>query len=278
MRPWFAVVVIAVFVAFPSSLRAQWPDYRQPGVPRTPDGKVDMNAPTPRTSDGKPDFTGVWENFIGNLSQPAGTRPPREALDLDGTPVATFFDIGAGFKDGLPLQPWAKQLKAQRMAPNSQDNPDAWCLPMGNLQFHEHPFPRKIVQTPKTIVILYESHQGIRQIHLDGRPLPNNDPQPWWYGYSVGRWEEDTLVVETTGFRDGGWLDINGSPLTDQGRTVERFRRPSYGQLEILVTINDPKAYTRPFTVKFNQRLMPDTDIMEMVCEENEQSTKHFAK
>jgi hypothetical protein len=147
---------------------------------------------------------------------------------------------------------------------------------MGHMQFNIHPFPRKMIQTPNVLVILYETHMGLRQIFLDGRPAPDNDPQPWWYGYSRGWWERDTLVVETTHFRDGGWLDINGSPLTDAGRTIERFRRTSVGQLEIVVTIDDPKAYTRPFTVRLNQQLMPDAELIEMVCQENNRSIEHL--
>jgi hypothetical protein len=257
---------------------AQWPDYKDPRAPRTPDGKVDMTAPAPRTADGKPDLSGVWRNVGGGGGGGGGGRGggPREQLGLDEKPYATFANIGAGFKDGLPLRPWAAELLKERRATNSKDNPDVWCLPLGNIQFNVHSFPRKIIQNPGVIVMLYETHMGVRQIFTDGRPLPNNDPQPWFFGYSVGRWEGDTLVVETIGFKDGGWLDINGSPLTDQGRTIERFRRTSYGTLEIEETIDDPKAYTRPFTVRLTQQLMPDTEIMEMVCLENNQSIQHL--
>jgi hypothetical protein len=164
------------------------------------------------------------------------------------------------------------------MADNGKDNPDAHCLPMGLMQLHNHPQPRKIIQTPGVIVILYEGNAGIRQIFTDGRPLPDNDPQPWWYGYSTGKWDGDTLVVETSGFRDGGWLDINGSPLTDAARWTERFRRVSYGNLRIDVTVDDPKAYTRPWTVTVDQRIMLDAELIEFVCLENERSTQHFDK
>jgi hypothetical protein len=136
-----------------------------------------------------------------------------------------------------------------------------------------------MIQTPSLLLILYEANGGIRQIFIDGRPLPKSDPQPWWYGYSVGRWESDTLVVETAGFGDGGWLDVNGAPLTDQAKTIERFRRLDYGNLEIEVTVDDPKAYTKPWTaVKVRQRLMPDDELIEFVCAENEKSTWRFAK
>ena len=262
--------VAGFVVALSVSISAQWPDFKDPRAPRNPDGTIDTSAPAPRTADGKPDFSGVWQN-VGR-----GRGAAREALGHDEKPLATFGNIGAGFKDGLPLRPWAKQLLDERMANFSKDNPDVWCLPLGNQQFNVHSFPRKIIQNPRVIVMLYETHMGLRQIFMDGRPLPNNDPQPWFYGYSVGRWEGDTLVVETTGFKDGGWLDINGSPLTDQARTIERFRRPTYGTIEIEQTIEDPKAYTRPFTVRLNWRLMPDTELMEMVCQENNQSINHL--
>ena len=264
------LVVTAALAAVSASPSAQWPEPKDARAPRTPDGKVDPNAPAPRTADGKPDLSGVWRN--------AGRAPgePQEAVSLDEKPLATFRDIGVGFKDGLPLRPWAKELLQKRMAHNSKDNPDVWCLPLGNQQFNVHTFPRKIVQARDVVLILYETHMGLRQIHMDGRGLPTNDPQPWFFGYSVGRWDGDTLVVETTAFKDGGWLDINGSPLTEQGRTIERFRRTNFGTIEIEQTIDDPKAYTRPFTTRLTWRLMPDMDIIEMVCLENNQSINHL--
>ena len=171
---------------------------------------------------------------------------------------------------GLPLQPWAADLVKKRVADNDKDNPDAHCLPMGFMQFHNHPEPRKIVQTPQAIYIIYEANSGLRQIYMDGRPLPGKDADPWWYGYSVGHWDGDTLVVETTGFRDGLWLDIDGDPLTEQAKVTERFRRPNFGTLEIDVTIEDPKAYTHPFTVRVNQRIMADTELIEFICEDRD--------
>jgi hypothetical protein len=125
-------------------------------------------------------------------------------------------------------------------------------------------------------VFLYEANYGVRQIHVDGRPAPNNDPQPWWYGYSRGHWDGDTFVVETTNFRDGGWLDVNGSPLTDAGKMTERFRRPNYGTLTIDITVDDPKAYTRPWSVSLTQRLMVDNEMLEFICLENERSSTHY--
>lgn len=251
-------------------LQAQWPPHATAGVPRGPDGKPNLEAPAPRMPDGKPDLSGIWENFRRN----AGSQAAGQAAG--GAPLASFRDIGAGMKDGLPLQPWAAALKKQRMAEHSKDNPDAKCLPMGIMQFHMHPQPRKIIETPDEVLILYEANDGIRQIYTDGRPLPPRDVDPWWYGYSVGHWEGDTLVVETTGLRDGGWLDINGSPLTDAAKLTERFRRPNFGTLDIQITVDDPKAYTRPFTVSVAQRLTPDTELIEFVCNENDDSWKHM--
>jgi hypothetical protein len=190
--------------------------------------------------------------------------------------VSQFFDIGSTLKDGLPFTPWAKELRAKRKGENNKDNPDAHCLPLGLMQLHLHPQPRKIIQTPKLIVILYEAQGGIRQIFMDGRPLPKDDPQPWWYGYSIGHWDGDTLVVETTGFRDDVWLDVEGSPLTNTGKMTERFRRVNYGNMEIEVTVEDPKAYTKPWTVMIKHKVMLDTDLIEFICNENEKSDAHL--
>jgi hypothetical protein len=268
-----ASVAVAALTALSVPLAAQWPPHANPKVPKTADGKVNFDAPPPRTADGKIDLTGVWENlwfYNGRIGQPP-VSPPGEP------PQTTFANIGAGFKEGLPLRPWAAELLKKRKEENSKDNPDAYCLPMGLMQFHIHPQPRRMIQTPDQIVVLYEGNAGIREIFTDGRALPKNgDVQPWWYGYSVGHWERDTLVVETTGFRDGGWLDIWGSPLTDQAKLTERFQRLSYGTLRIDVTIDDPKAYTAPFTVRLNQKIVPDTDLIEFICAENERSTAHM--
>jgi hypothetical protein len=269
-----SIVTLAAALAMSAAVSAQWPSFVRKDVPRTSEGKPDLAAPAPRMADGKPDLSGLWEN--APIGSGAGRRgePPR--LAPGEPPLATFFNIGAGFPGGLPFRPWAKELLDKRRADNDKDNPDAHCLPMGLLQFHEHPQPRKIVQTKDVVLIVYEANYGLRQIFIDGRPLPNNDPTPWWYGYSAGHWDGDTLVVETTSLRDGGWLDIWGSPLTDQAKITERFRRLTYGALQIDVTIDDQKAYTRPFTVRFNQRLSPGDELIEFICNENEQSSKHL--
>jgi hypothetical protein len=267
-----AVGVVAIVAAIAPSVWAQWPPYPTAGVPKTPDGKSDLTAPAPRTSDGKPDLSGMWLRGDGQLGPAGGgtLRAPAPSFSI-GPPVTTFRDVGANFKDGLPLQPWAADLVKARRAENSKDNPDAHCLPMGLMQFHNHGQPRKIVQTPGLVIIMYEANYGLRQILMDGRTLPNKDAQPWWYGYSTGKWDGDTLVVETSGFRDSGWLDIIGNPLTDAAKLTERFRRPNYGTLEIDITIDDPKAYTKPWTVRVNQRIMLDGEMIEFICLENQQ-------
>ena len=273
-----AVVLAALAAA--ALARAQWPSYATPG-PRMKDGKIDFAAPPPRTPDGKPDFSGLWEpaRGPGGRGGPSmnGTQPLPFAIPSSpgDPPVAQFFNIGAGFKDGLlPFTPWAKEIRAQRKGNNNKDNPDALCLPLGLTQLHMHPQPRKVVQTPREIVILYEANGNVRQILTAGRTRPGNDPAPWWYGYSVGHWDGDTLVVETTGFRDDVWLDVEGSPLTNSGKITERWRRPKFGLMQIDITVEDPKAYTKPFTVRVNHQLMPDTALMEFVCEERD--ARHY--
>src|ERR1043166_4987364 len=247
-----AVAVAAAIAALSVTLAAQWQDYPLAGAPRNAKGEIDLNAPTPRTADGKPDFSGVWRG-VGSASGP-GAPQPAQPTDNSGPPVGGFRNIGSGFKDGLPFTPWGAEELKKRQAGNSKDNPEAHCLPMGIVQFHTQGFPRKFIQTPRVMAILYEASSGIRQIFTDGRKLPNDDPQPWYYGYSIGHWEGDTLVVESTGFRDDGWLDIIGSPMTDKAKVTERFRRVNYGRMEIDVTVDDPKAYTKPWTIGGNQQ------------------------
>ena len=282
MRSVVGKIVLGILVAVvTTTVSAQWPKYTTPDVPRLADGQPNLTAPAPRTADGKPDLSGIWEIVFGGGGRGRGAAPapaPAPPPDPNATPVSQFFEVaGRGYP--LPLQPWAAELKKKRMADNSKDNPDVWCLPIGLMQYHNHPQPRQIVQTKNLMLITYESNYGLRYIYMDGRPAPNNDPTPWWFGYSRGWWEDDTLVVETTNFRGDervGWLDVNGSPYTDALKMTERFRRPNVGTLEIDITIDDPKAYTKPFTVRVNQRLMVDSEMIEFICNENERSTHHI--
>jgi hypothetical protein len=274
------VMVARVMLA--PGVDAQWPSYPTPGVPRTADGEPMLDGPPPRTADGKVDFSGVWTRGFGGGGGGRGRgRGAPPATTPDGIPLSGFGEVaGRGYE--LPLQPWAADLKRRRMDDDSKDNPDVWCLPIGLMQYHNHPQPRQIVQTPHLMLITYESNYGLRYVYLDGRPAPDNDPQPWWFGYSRGWYEgDDTLVVETTNFygdERAGWLDVNGSPYTDALTMTERFRRPTFGTIEIDVTIDDPKAYTQPFTVRVNHRLLVDEEMIEFICNENEKSTDHIER
>ena len=269
MRVAMSVACLATaLVVLSSSASAQWTKYPTPNVPKNSAGQPDMNAPPPKTADGKPDLSGLWRGGGGGLARGRGAAP--EAPPPSGPPVAGFANVGQNIKEGLPFTPFGAETLKTRQAGNSKDNPEAHCLPMGIVQLHTQGAPRKFIQTPRELVILYEASSERREIFTDGRPLPSDDPQPWFNGYSVGRWEGDTLVVETVQFRDNGWLDINGSPLTDAGKVTERFRRPTFGRMEIDVTIEDKKAYTKPFTVRVNQQLMLDEELIEFICLENQ--------
>jgi len=274
-----ALAVLACSLLSSTLLCAQWPAFPTPSVPRTADGKPKFDAPPPRTPEGKPDLSGVWETVpctgcvpaAGKSLTTAGALPAADEPPVRKAPPDpsgfVFGNIGASMPDHkAPYQPWAAELVAKRKADNSKDNPDAHCLPMGIMQLNSHPYPRKIIQTPAELLMIYEgSGTTVREIFLDGRPLPK-DPDPWWNGYSTGHWEGDTLVVETSGLMDDGWLDVVGSPLTSAGKLIERFRRPNYGSLELSVTIDDPKAYTRPFTADVHYFIMLDTQLIEFVC------------
>ena len=272
-----ALCLAAMLAGSSTSLLAQWPAYPTSRVPKAADGKPDLNAPAPRTPDGKIDFSGIWQNQRGiatTLLNASGTGAPNPP-GTSGTPAQNppantgpnlFRDVGTGVQGGLPIQPWAAELVKKRQADNSKDNPDAHCLPMGFMQFHNHPQPRKIIQTPELVVIIYEANFGLRQVFMDGRSLPGPDAEPWWYGYSVAKWDGDTLVVESRGFIEDGWLDIIGNPLTDAAKVTERFRRPNFGNLEIEITVDDPKAYTKPWTVTVKQRLVLNNEMIEFIC------------
>jgi hypothetical protein len=308
-RTGVAALVIGGLTLASSPMSAQWPTVVDPKIPRDSKGAVRADAPVPRTTDGKPDFCGLWMHANsgppggrggrggGQGGAPAGGPPPGgpggfrlEAptpafpFDPKGPPVATFFEAGGNMEGGLPFTGWARDIKKKRTDLQARDNPDANCLPMGFLQFHQQPQPRRImsVANPKMLLIEYEANHGLRHIYMDGRKLPpQGDPQPWWYGYSVGHWDGDTLIVETNNLRGAedsaydGWLDVNGSPYSEQAKFTEKFRRPAYDRLQIDVTVEDPKAYTKPWTVRIDQRLIADQDLIEFECNENQQFRQH---
>ena len=261
-----AVLAALVFVSAP--LAAQWLDYPTPGVPKNADGSPNLNAPAARTADGKPDLSGIWRPERNQVCPPDGCP--------DNQMSEQFLDIGWGLKAGLPYQPWAAALVKERSEQYGKDDPTASCLPGGIVRLHTYPTLNKIVQTPGEIVILSEREVTYRQIFMDGRPLPV-DPLPTWKGYSVGHWDGDTLVVESNGFRnDGIWLDRKGSPLTDAATITERIRRVNYGRMEAQVTVNDPKAYTAPWTVTLNEYIAINTELLDFVCLENNTDAPHL--
>ena len=293
-----AMTGVVLFVGVCATVvTAQWGKFPTPGLPRDAKGLVRMDAPAPRTADGKPDLSGVWlradrDPLPEQIAKIVGNRQSGESIPVDrpvdafpsdpnSPALATFWDIGRNIPGGPAYTAWAAELRKTRMAEDSKDNPDANCLPMGITQFHMQPQPRKIIQTPQLIVIEYEANYGLRKIYTDGRQLPKpGDPQPFWYGYSVGRWDGDTLIVETNNLRGAeqgpfdGWLDVNGAPYSDSARFIERFRRPIVGKLEIDVTIDDPKSYTKPWTVRVDFRIRPEEEMIEFVCNENQQFRK----
>jgi hypothetical protein len=270
-----AVGIIVCVMSSP--LSAQWLHYPAPGIPRLADGKPNVAAPAPRTSDGKPDLGGIWGLYCpaGNAVQGGFTGQPNVYCATEIAIPPEFTNIGQSVKDGLPYQPWAAELVKKTRAANRPNDPMSRCLPPGIVRLEVFPLFRKMVQVPGLLVILNEQNASYRQIFIDGRPLPV-DPNPSWNGYSSGKWDGDTLVVQTTGFRDGLWLDTGGSPLTDAARVTERFRRVNYGTLEIELTIDDPKAYTKPWTIKVTQILAPDTELLDYICLENEKDVPHL--
>ena len=255
-------------------LAAQWLHYPTAGVPRTPDGKPNLAAPAPRTRDGHPDFSGIWGT--GN-PVPCDPAIGLDLLDCDAElPIALEgVNIAHGLPGGLPYQPWAADLVKQRMRNEGRDDPHTRCLPLTVPRDYGLPHLQKIVQVPGLLLILNEWNAGYRQIFTDGRPLPV-DPQPSFNGYSSGKWEGDTLVVQTIGLRDDLWLDLKGNPMTEAAKLTERFRRPNYGSLEIELTVDDPKAYTKPWTVTFKQAILVDTELVDEICLENEKSLQHL--
>ena len=262
------MTVAKILLLLPFTACAQWLTYPTAGVPRLPDGRPNLAAPTPQTLNGQPDLSGLWE---------PDTRGGSEVSDFQTDAVfpPEWFNIGAQLKSGLPFRPWARDLRSVRKADNSKDSPDGKCLPMGLFMDHSNRFPRKIIQVPGLVVVLHEKSFAYRQIFTDGRPLPV-DPQPSFYGYSSGKWEGNTLVVQTIGLRDGSWADEEGTPITDAAKVTERFRRPNFGTLEIELTVDDNKAYTAPWTVKLREHIKLDTDLLEYVCNENEKDSVHI--
>jgi hypothetical protein len=257
--PRSSLLAFALFASAALS-QAQWPQVASRKLPRTADGKVNLNAPAPRTPQGTPDLSGVWEMYA----------------ESDPAPPKLLINLAADLKPGeVQMLPSAEALYKQRMATNGKDHPGAQCLPSGMPEKDNVPAPYKIVQTPDLIVFLYESRTIYRQIFTDGRSLPE-DPNPTWQGYSVGRWDGDTLVVETAGFNGKSWLDMSGHPATEAMHLTERFTRRDLGHMDLQYTIDDPKAYAKPWTVSAKIHLVPEGDLIEYICEENNKAPGHM--
>jgi len=272
--------IAVIFAGAVLCAHAQWLNYPAPGTPRTRDGKPNLSAKAPRASNSKPDLSGVWQTELA---------PPGENERLFGdvfkefvvpgddprTFSKYFLNILADFKpEDAPIRPEAAEL-ARKNAESARDNPSAQCLPQGIVRADVLSYnPFKIIQTPGVLAVLYEVDNMFRQIYTDGRKLPA-DPQPSWMGYSVGKWDGDTLVVDSAGFNDRSWLDAFGHPHSEHLRIQERFHRRDFGHMDLQLTIDDPQMYTRPFTIKVTEVLVPDSDILEYVCE-NETDRAHL--
>ncbi len=266
-----AAVLAASAFCFATPLYAQWLKYPTAHVPRTPDGKPNLAAPTPRTADGHPDFSGLW------LTGDGATCPPAKDGSFQSChielPISRYgVDIAKAVPGGPPYRPETAAIVKKRMAENAKDDPHARCLPDTFLRLYGLPHMQKWVEIPGLLIMLDEDNATYRQVFTDGRPLPQ-DPDPAWNGYSTGHWEGDTLVIDSAGFRDDIWLDVAGNFITSAAKLQERIRRPDWGHLKIDVTIDDPKAYTKPWTVHLTQDLTLDTELIDEMCVENEKSS-----
>ena len=287
-RPLIALVVILGAPLLSTRLAAQWINYPSAGVPRKIDGQVDMSAPAPRLADGKPDFSGIWTTAEPNrqtdeLSSPKAApspRAPQGANDTPGDPTRItasrqMANIGIDLPGGLPYQPRLVPIVKERTDNLAKDDPHIRCLPDNFLRAYGLPHLLKFVHTRNLLVVLNEMNAGYRQVFTDGRPLPE-DPAPSWQGYSSAKWSGDTLVIDTIGVRDDTWIDWHGSVLTPAAKVREQMRRPDFGHLEIQVMVDDPMAYTKPWTVTLKQRIVVDAELIDEICMENEQSLKHM--
>lgn len=244
----------AMAMALAVSASAQWPKKDAPPFPKLPNGKPNLTAPTPRQADGKPDLSGVWATqggYTGNIAK----------------------DLKPG---DVEFTPWGEALYKHRVDTDGKDDPQAYCVLSGVPREDVVPYPFKILHTTnKETMIIYEALHTYRQVFMDGRPLPS-DPNPAWMGYSVGRWDGDTLVVDSSGFTNEGWIDNSGHPNSDALHVTERFHRVDYGHIDLNVTVEDPKAYKKPWTVALKLVAQPEDELIEYVCSENEKDLKHL--
>ena len=270
---------LLLLAALSTCAPAQWLNYPTPGVPRTQDGKPNLTAPAPRTADGKPDLSGVWmheRNSLAEMKRLFGENVG--ATNVPGMEVETVskyaVNILVDFKpEESPMRPEAAEI-FRRRATGLEER--STCLPVGVPLGSLLSEPFKIIQSPRLMAVLFEDTH--RQIYTDGRVLPTEFAQPSWLGYSTGKWDGDTLVVETAGFNDKTWLDVIGHPHSEALRITERYRRRDFGHLNAEMTFDDPKMYTRPFTIKVSYELQANSDIFEYFCDENEKDSAHTGK
>jgi len=243
---------LALLLLLAGGVQAQWLDFQTPGIPRTPEGKPDLSAPAPRTPDGKPDFSGLWQPELN----------------------AYRFNVIQDLKDESIFRPEAEAVFQKRVADFRRDDPVTNCLPGGPSEILNTPY--RIIQSPTVMAVLFESGTGrFRQIYMDGRKLPQ-DPNPAWLGYSVGHWEDDTLVVESAGFNDRSWLDRAGHPHSEKLRVTERFRRVDFGHMQFQITFDDPDTLTKPLSISLAVNYAADTDMLENVCNETDRNKVHM--
>jgi hypothetical protein len=278
LRSRVAVILVLLLAGVSGSSSAQWFKYPSPGAPRTAAGVVDLSAPPPRLANGRPDLSGVWMTGepacvirgVLSLSElvtllPASRRCPPTTATFSRQSI----NIGIDIPGGLPYQPWLAALVDERTKNQSVDDPHIRCLPDSPVRAYGLPHYLKFAQTPGLLLMLNEYNGTYRQIFTDGRPLPQ-DPNPSWQGYSAATWSDDTLVIDSIGFRDDVWIDWAGSMITSAAKVRERIRRPDFGHLEIEVTVDDPKAYTKPWTVTLRQQFAADTELIDEICAEGE--------
>ena len=270
LRVLCSALVLAALGVGPRAAVAQWPDQSTPGIPRTASGAPDLKAPAPRTSDGKPDFSGMW---FANV--PAKDYCKEKDCIQEERMAREQINLGIKLEGGLPYTDWSKQQMAKRRVNGGREDPHTYCMPPNFPRAWTLPQYIKIVQTPKELVLLHEFNAAYREVFLDGRALPDN-PNPTWNGYSTAHWEGETLVIETNGLRDDMWLDIQGSPVTESARVTERLKRINFGIMQVEIAVNDPKAYTRPWSVTVEMAAQMDTNMLEEICLDDEQDVKLY--
>jgi hypothetical protein len=256
--------------ASPSMALAQWLGYPTPGIPRLASGAPDLKAPAPRTPEGKPDFSGIW---FANV--PAKDYCKEKDCVQEERMAREQINLGINMKGGLPYTEWSREQMVKRRANGEREDPHTYCKPPNYPRAWTLPQHTKIIQTPNEMVMLHEFNAAYREVYLDGRPLPQ-DPNPTWNGYSTGHWEGDTLVIETNGIRDDMWLDIQGSPITESAHLTERLKRINFGLMQVQIAVNDPKAYTRPWSVTIEMAIQVDTQMLEEICLDNEQDVQLY--